>query len=1854
MNTLPSGITFNSTNRTFTISNTVNAGTYTITIRATDNNSKKTATATMTITVNRAKLATASGLTLQWNGKEQTGVTGENVTWSGTTKATDIGTYTAKATPTSNYAWSDGTYSAKTITWKILKSEARIGSTYYETLEQAFASASAGTSANPTEIVIVASDISVQSIGVNKNILLTTEKGVSTVITRDSDNTGRIFNVQGGSFTINGADADSTITLRGNRTLADGTWTDGDITGSLIGSDSANAPIELDENVILENNYANQGGAIYLYNQGTLTINGATIQNNKSKNSGGAIFASGTTTNTINIISGSISNNTAVSGGAIYAKSTTITISGGTFDANASTNNGGFINTESDVDITVTGGELTNTNTSWNGAFMISAGCSLTITGGKFNNNKNKVIYASGTGATVEVSGDDTEFSGNTSTSGGVFLIRNASLTINGGSYTNNSATSYYGGVIDTEAGATITINGGTFSGNTAKAYGGVINAVKEGTVVNITGGTFTGNTGTVRAGVIFADTKAVVNISGTPKFTDNKAQHGGAIFAISSSQVNIEGGEFTGNTVSGNGAVIYVHTSSAVNITGGTFSGNTATSYGGVIFGYTNSTITIKDGSFSGNTATGIGGVIYATGDSVIEINGGTYTENTAKNGAVIYVDTNSSATISAGTFTNNTASAEGGVIYLSSGTTSATITGGTFTGNKATIGGGVIKSATSAVVDITNATMTGNNGGNGGAISAWNSTVTLTDVNIADNTANYGSELYFVGGTTATISGASEITNTTTNRVGTVYIEQGTLNITGGHIKGTYALFTCRNGSATVENYNSVKRTIVNISGGKIEGITYGAYGWSYLPVEYNFSGSPEIINGIWIKSAYTTDRETFTAPINVVGELSPVSPIQVMISTYHYGDVTNYQDFTNKDTPIVTYAEGLTVDNDFIAFENSYTFVKGADLSLDEQSVYVRGLYKLSLKAGDGIESVEGEGTYYYQQPFTIKATPKTGYSFKNWTISSSSNQHWSEQNPITRTMQNYDIEFTANGIGNTYHVTLNSGDATTTGTTDAYYRYRTSVNGKYYFSDAGLTTALSGDEGTFITNPTKTGYTFAGYFTEQNGKGTQYVSADGEFINYIYNDVANNTTLYAYWTAKSVQVTVQNLSKTNNEGTVMGATTGTYTGTYKVGDTITLTNTSNGKYVFYKWVKGTSWSDTTISATNGVYTYTITEADGDAGSLTFSACYTVKIYLHAVSNGVVDDDTGGQISLGSTYSNYAEGAYVYDNPNYAFNTHAKVKDGYTFGGWFTNAGCTGSPVSTSLDYACPKGTNGTINLYAKFTANKYTVTFDANGGEVDPTRKEVTYGGVYGELPTPTRNGYTFAGWWTEKDAGTKVEETTLYKTASNSTLYAHWDIITYKLDVSVGYDFVTNPYDLTLALEDGQELHLTQSNKTGTLSHTYDSVNTYTVTLALNNPTTRYFIALYLDGNPVASNYTDLSKTSISFEWSPVKDGKLLWYIREVFEITAQPTTGIDTVQINYSYAGGDRTGTPSTTSIQQDVLYGFKHELVATVKQGYVFDGWYVNGSKVSSSLTYTVSSTVASVNYEARTTAIQSNVYFNNNDGSNVNLFNRDTFTIRENTAAFELVLEEGKTYTLTSNKTLEWVKISTGPYGYSCLDKHNISSITFTMVRNSNIDANAKLYLILNTVSGATVEKSMFDGYEIKIEEGSTATSYSPEYKKVSYDDTYATLPTPTRAGYEFLGWFTAETNGEQITDTSKVTITSDQTLYAHWKAKLKITINVNIDSGCDDDIILLIKVYDVKTRLTYVYSVSNSRTIVLNGLDPSLYMISFVVPSQHTALVDGKTSKISAVIDTDITWNVTLSKTSSGGFGGRDTVN
>ncbi|MDY0255732.1 InlB B-repeat-containing protein [Gudongella oleilytica] len=81
---------------------------------------------------------------------------------------------------------------------------------------------------------------------------------------------------------------------------------------------------------------------------------------------------------------------------------------------------------------------------------------------------------------------------------------------------------------------------------------------------------------------------------------------------------------------------------------------------------------------------------------------------------------------------------------------------------------------------------------------------------------------------------------------------------------------------------------------------------------------------------------------------------------------------------------------------------------------------------------------------------------------------------------------------------------------------------------------------------------------------------------------------------------------------------------------------------------------------------------------------------------------------------------------------------------------------------------------LNFTAQWTQNTLTINFDANGGTTPSfTSKQVLYDSQYGELPTTSRDGYIFSGWYTSASGGTLVNENTIVSIPNNHTLYARW-------------------------------------------------------------------------------------------------------------------------------------------------------------------------------------------------------------------------------------------------------------------------------------------------------------------------------------------------------------------------------------------------------------------------------------------------------------------------------------------------
>jgi len=150
------------------------------------------------------------------------------------------------------------------------------------------------------------------------------------------------------------------------------------------------------------------------------------------------------------------------------------------------------------------------------------------------------------------------------------------------------------------------------------------------------------------------------------------------------------------------------------------------------------------------------------------------------------------------------------------------------------------------------------------------------------------------------------------------------------------------------------------------------------------------------------------------------------------------------------------------------------------------------------------------------------------------------------------------------------------------------------------------------------------------------------------------------------------------------------------------------------------------------------------------------------VQAVSSAKVKvtwNANGGKIgNAKTTTTKHTKGATIKKLPK------TPKRTGYILKGWYTKKS-SGTKVTVKTKV------KKKLTLHAQW-AKAYTLTFNPNGGTVAKKSKKVGYKLAYGTLPTPTRSGYTFTGWYTAKTGGTNVSTTTKMS-KKNVVLYAQW-------------------------------------------------------------------------------------------------------------------------------------------------------------------------------------------------------------------------------------------------------------------------------------------------------------------------------------------------------------------------------------------------------------------------------------------------------------------------------------------------
>ena len=129
------------------------------------------------------------------------------------------------------------------------------------------------------------------------------------------------------------------------------------------------------------------------------------------------------------------------------------------------------------------------------------------------------------------------------------------------------------------------------------------------------------------------------------------------------------------------------------------------------------------------------------------------------------------------------------------------------------------------------------------------------------------------------------------------------------------------------------------------------------------------------------------------------------------------------------------------------------------------------------------------------------------------------------------------------------------------------------------------------------------------------------------------------------------------------------------------------------------------------------------------------------------------------------------------------------GYTFGGWYTDQACT-----DGNEFSFDTKITRDITLYAKWTKNLYTVTFDVDGQTDLIHSVSVEHGSGVSKPTNPTKEGYTFDGWYTD---ATHTNKYTNWgdSITRNTTFYARWNVNPYELTIHyTDTDSTTKSYD----------------------------------------------------------------------------------------------------------------------------------------------------------------------------------------------------------------------------------------------------------------------------------------------------------------------------------------------------------------------------------------------------------------------------------------------------------------------------
>lgn len=405
------------------------------------------------------------------------------------------------------------------------------------------------------------------------------------------------------------------------------------------------------------------------------------------------------------------------------------------------------------------------------------------------------------------------------------------------------------------------------------------------------------------------------------------------------------------------------------------------------------------------------------------------------------------------------------------------------------------------------------------------------------------------------------------------------------------------------------------------------------------------------------------------------------------------------------------GWYTDKDFNGEPYDFTTVVSGDLHLSAKWTPATYVIKFDVN-GHGLDTAPGDiKDVAYNSTFKKPADPtETGYTFKGWYTDKDCTDRNEFDFDVPVTSDNYEITLYAKWEINKYTVTFdfNTGKTSTPKTEEVEY----------------------GNPVSEPTKPTHTGYTFGGWYTDQACAGKEFTfDADGKSTT----PITDHITLYAKWTKNRYTVTFD----------VDGQT-----------DLIPPVSVEHGNGVSKPDTSKLTKEGCTFDGwyTDAAYTNKYTNwGDSITGNTTFYARWNVNPYELTIH--YTDTD--------STTKSYDYGTTIkLDIPQ---------REGYTFDGWTAeNIDIPNLNQNLQYEFTMPAGN---VTLTAKWLKDAYTVTFNGMEHELDIVRTNVKRNTPVDKPADPVDEGYTFHGWYTDKDCTTAFDFGT--PITADTTLYAKW-------------------------------------------------------------------------------------------------------------------------------------------------------------------------------------------------------------------------------------------------------------------------------------------------------------------------------------------------------------------------------------------------------------------------------------------------------------------------------------------------